>query len=140
MPSVKVFRGQKQIVSAICRYPFKVHPKFFCIPKSIYNMGNFTCHMLHFINGMHNLMCDMRYLINVPCSVFYAYILTHLIHVYPFRYVECLNPCTMCLKDSIYYVFYPKNRTKSILRIELSAHVFNPKNSLTKHSSILKVK
>ena len=92
----------------------QVASEFFCMPKSIYNMLNFTCHMLHFINGMHNLMCDMRYLINVPCSVFYA---MHpdppMIHVYPFRYVACLNPCMMCLKDSIYYMF-------SILRIDKS--------------------
>ena len=35
--------------------------------------------------------------------------------------------------------FYPKNRTKSIGRIELCAHDFYPKNRLTKHSSILRI-
>ena len=36
-------------------------------------------------------------------------------------------------------IFYPKNRTQSILRIEMRAHEFYPKNRLTKHSSILRI-
>ena len=39
----------------------------------------------------------------------------------------------------ILQIFYPKNRTKSILRIELCTHNFYPKNRPTKHSSILRI-
>ena len=43
------------------------------------------------------------------------------------------------LTQYILQIFFPKNRTKSILRIELCAHEFYPKNRLTKFSSILRI-
>ena len=45
----------------------------------------------------------------------------------------------LILTQYILQIFFPKNRTKSILRIELCAHEFYPKNRLTKHSSILRI-
>ena len=42
-------------------------------------------------------------------------------------------------KQYILQIFYHQNRTKSILRIELCAHDYYPKNRLTKCSSILKI-
>ena len=43
------------------------------------------------------------------------------------------------LSQYILQIFYPKNRTKSIVRIELCAYEFYPKNRLTKHSFILRI-
>ena len=48
-------------------------------------------------------------------------------------------PINCWLIQYILQIFYLKNRTKSIRRIELSAHDFYPKNRLTKHSSILRI-
>ena len=39
------------------------------MPKSIYNMGKFTYHMLNFINVMRKFMCDMRYLTHTTLAV-----------------------------------------------------------------------
>ena len=46
---------------------------------------------------------------------------------------------SFCSLQYMLKIFYPKNRTKSIIRIELCAHDFYPKNRLTKHSSILRI-
>ena len=58
-------------------------------------------------------------------------------------FLHSKNGCIWRINNScisiLLQIFYPQNRTKSLLRIELCAHNFYPKNRLTKYSSILRI-
>ena len=64
--------------------------------------------------------------------------------------INCSNRCFEACWAQIWHIhfafsqyilqiFYPKNRTKSVFRIDLCAHDFYTENRLTKHSSILRI-
>ena len=88
------------------------------LPKSICNIGRFTCDMLNFINFMYKFICNMLYSI---CAMF------SLIHkcpislmIYPLPYVACLTQSMMCLK--IHVVCF--NSFNTWAKIALSVSMF----------------
>ena len=86
-----VFHGHKWILYVICRYPFMLQPENFrAMPKSFYEMGIFSCHILNFFNVMCKFVCEMLHLIFATfssiCNMSWS------IHDNLSNYLICLKP------------------------------------------------
>ena len=104
---VNVFYGQKRTLLCAMSVFICVASENGCaMLKSIYNMGNFTCHMPNFINVVCGiLICTIfNFICIIPWGFYDVYILLF----------SMSNSCMMCLKIHIHASIYNMDKNSTL--------------------------